>query len=403
MAKTLLLLGGSPQQVIAITTARNLGYRTVLCDYLPDNPGQHEADVFYLVSTTDKDAVLDVARKENIDGIVAYASDPAAPTAAYVSEALGLAGIPYDMALNFCEKHKFRTFLEQNGFNVPGSVELDADAPFDASLVEGLTLPIIVKPTDSSGSKGVTVVRDLADLPAAFEDARERSRNRVLVAEEFIERAHPHVIEAELTVSNGEVSTWGLINSIRDSASNPLLPAAYSYPLELSQDQIDLVYDQVSKLVHASGMNYGSFNIEMIITEDGRLYFLDAGPRNGGNMLPDFISMIADGDVVAATLQAAMGETPDDSAALDGKSGGSWGLAVMHTPQDGILDHIEHTPTAAEALVREVPLAEPGDEVHRFATCDKGFGFAFYHFPDEATKQATMNAPGGPVLAILQD
>lgn len=403
MAKTLLLLGGSPQQVIAITTARNLGYRTVLCDYLPDNPGQHEADVFYLVSTTDKDAVLDVARKENIDGIVAYASDPAAPTAAYVSEALGLAGIPYDMALNFCEKHKFRTFLEQNGFNVPGSVELDADAPFDASLVKGLTLPIIVKPTDSSGSKGVTVVRNLADLPAAFEDARERSRNRVLVAEEFIERAHPHVIEAELTVSNGEVSTWGLINSIRDSASNPLLPAAYSYPLELSQDQIDLVYDQVSKLVHASGMNYGSFNIEMIITEDGRLYFLDAGPRNGGNMLPDFISMIADGDVVAATLQAAMGETPDDSAALDGKSGGSWGLAVMHTPQDGVLDHIEHTPTAAEALVREVPLAEPGDEVHRFATCDKGFGFAFYHFPDEATKQTTMNAPGGPVLAILQD
>ena len=403
MAKTLLLLGGSPQQVIAITTARNLGYRTVLCDYLPDNPGQHEADVFYLISTTDKDAVLDVARKENIDGIVAYASDPAAPTAAYVSEALGLAGIPYDMALNFCEKHKFRTFLEQNGFNVPGSVELDADAPFDASLVEGLTLPIIVKPTDSSGSKGVTVVRDLADLPAAFKDARERSRNRVLVAEEFIERAHPHVIEAELTVSDGEVSTWGLINSIRDSASNPLLPAAYSYPLELSQDQIDLVYDQVSKLVHASGMTYGSFNIEMIITEDGRLYFLDAGPRNGGNMLPDFISMIADGDVVAATLQAAMGETPDDSAALDGKSGGSWGLAVMHTPKDGILNHMEHTPAAAKALVREVPLAEPGDEVHRFSTCDKCFGFAFYHFPDVATKQSKMNAPGGPVLAILQD
>ena len=88
--KKLLLLGGSAQQVVAIETAKRLGYSTVLCDFLPDNPGQLVADKFYLVSTTDRDAVLAVAKKEKIDGILAYASDPAAPTAAYVAEKMGL-------------------------------------------------------------------------------------------------------------------------------------------------------------------------------------------------------------------------------------------------------------------------------------------------------------------------
>lgn len=93
MPKKLLLLGGSAQQVIAIKTAKRLGCETILCDYLPDNPGRCEADRFYLVSTTDEQAVLKVARREQVDGVLAYASDPAAPTAAYVAENLACRGI----------------------------------------------------------------------------------------------------------------------------------------------------------------------------------------------------------------------------------------------------------------------------------------------------------------------
>lgn len=96
--KKLLLLGGSAQQVIAIETAKKLGYYTVLCDYLNDNPGQYHADKFYLVSTTDKDAVLKVAMEESVSGVLAYASDPAAPTAAYVAEKMGIPGNPYESA-----------------------------------------------------------------------------------------------------------------------------------------------------------------------------------------------------------------------------------------------------------------------------------------------------------------
>lgn len=94
--KKILLLGGSAQQVIAIETAKRLGYYTILCDYLTDNPGQYYADKFYLISTTDKEAIFKVAFDEAIDGVIAYASDPAAPTAAYVAEKMNLPTSPYN-------------------------------------------------------------------------------------------------------------------------------------------------------------------------------------------------------------------------------------------------------------------------------------------------------------------
>ena len=115
--KKILLLGGSAQQVVAIETAKRLGYYTVLCDYLEDNPGQYSADKFYLVSTTDKEAVLKVAEDEKIDGVIAYASDPAAPTAAYVAEKMKLNTNRYDSVEILCNKGKFRKFLSENGYD----------------------------------------------------------------------------------------------------------------------------------------------------------------------------------------------------------------------------------------------------------------------------------------------
>ena len=119
MVKKILLLGGSAQQVVAIDTAKKMGYYTILCDYLRDNPGQYHADKFYLVSTTNKEEVLNVAKQENVDGILAYASDPAAPTAAYVAEKMDLPTNPYRSVYILCNKDRFRTFLKKNGFNTP--------------------------------------------------------------------------------------------------------------------------------------------------------------------------------------------------------------------------------------------------------------------------------------------
>lgn len=378
--KKILLLGGSAAQLIAIKTAKKLGYYTVLCDYLPDNPGQFIADSFHLVSTTDKDAVLAVAKEEKIDGVVAYSSDPAAPTAAYVANVLNLSGMDYDIVRQFCEKQLFREFLFKNGFNVPRSVKVTIPYDLDSIDVSHLHFPLIVKPTDSSGSKGITVIESADYLKEALRYAEEYSRNKVLIIEEFIVRDHPFVIEAEIFAIKGKVVTWGLINSIRDNLSNPLLPAAYSYPLELSESRKELVRMEVSRLISKTGNTSGAFNIEMIIDKHDRLFFLDAGPRNGGNMLPEYISMIARKDMVEATIKTAMGDTSNLDVALDGEEGGYWGLCVLHTSKSGLFNGVAYSELARRALVREEIQKRIGEQVRPFERCNDLVGLNFLHF-----------------------
>jgi biotin carboxylase len=378
--KKILLLGGSVAQLIAIKKAKNLGYYTILCDYLLDNPGQKIADSFHLVSTTDKDAVLQVAQQEGIDGIVAYGTDPAAPTAAYIANAMNLPGLDYDLVRHFCEKHLFRQFLSNHGFNVPNYIEVNDPNRVDGSKIATLQFPLIVKPTDSSGSKGVTVIENRSELDAAIRYAKEYSHNGTLIIEEYIRRDHPFVIEAEIFALNGKVVTWGLINSIRDTASNPLVPAAYSYPLELSESRKRLVRSEISRLVAATGNTSGAFNIEMIIDKNDRLYFLDVGPRSGGNMLPEFISMIAQKDIVEATIKTAMG---DDISKLDvslnGEEGGYWGLNVLHSTREGRYQGVVYSDKAKAALVREEIQKKYGDQVHPFRRCNDLIGLIFLH------------------------
>lgn len=388
--KRILLLGGSEAQLIAIEKAKDLGYYTVLCDYLPDNPGQFIADSFHLVSTTDKDAVLEVAKLERINGIVAYSSDPAAPTAAYVANALHLPGMDYDVVRHFCEKQLFREFLLKNGFNVPQSIKVKVPFVLDSIDVSHLHFPVIVKPTDSSGSKGVTVIETEDGLKKALGYAQEYSRNGVLIIEEFICRDHPCVIEAEIFAIEGRVATWGLINSIRDTASNPLLPAAYSYPLNLSESRKELVKREVSRLVSVTGKTSGAFNIEMIIDKHERLFFLDAGPRNGGNMLPEFISMIANKDIVEATIKTAMGDIDGLNVSLDGEEGGYWGLGVLHTSENGLFNGVEYSELAKKALVRENVQKKMGEQVRPFERCNDLVGLNFLHFKSQSDMDEVM-------------
>ena len=114
--KKILLLGGSAQQLVAIRAAKDLGYYTIVCDYLPDNPGQYEADKFYGASTTDVEAVYEIAKNEQVYGILAYASDPAALPAAIVAERLGLPTNPAKSVEILGLKHSWRQFLSDNNF-----------------------------------------------------------------------------------------------------------------------------------------------------------------------------------------------------------------------------------------------------------------------------------------------
>ena len=159
------MLGGSLYQTYAIKEAKRIGYYVITCDYLPDNPGHRFADEYHNVSTTDREAILALAQELQVDGIVAYASDPAAPTAAYVAEQMGLPTSPYKSVEILSNKDLFREYLWQNGFNCPKAMGFTT---YEGALshIDEFQLPVMVKPVDSSGSKGINKMTDKTQLKA---------------------------------------------------------------------------------------------------------------------------------------------------------------------------------------------------------------------------------------------
>ena len=234
MRKKILLLGGSAQQIVAIEKAKELGFYTVLCDFLPDNPGQYVADKFYLVSTTDKDAILKVAEAEKIDGILAYASDPAAPTAAYVASQMGLPGNPYESVEILCNKDRFRSFLEQHNFCTPkafGYTNLN-DALADLKKNQ-FHFPVIVKPVDSSGSKGVGRIDGLEEATAKLEYAMSFSRSKRIIIEEYVEKFGYQIAGDGLSVDGKLVFRYFANDHFNPKCVNPFVPISASFPYNM--------------------------------------------------------------------------------------------------------------------------------------------------------------------------
>ena len=156
--KKLLLLGGSRFLLPVIEAAHSLGCQAITCDYLPDNDAHQFADEYHNVSTTDREAVLALARELQVDGIMSFACDSGVDTAAYVAEQLGLPSVGSSAAVDILQnKARFRQFLADNGFNVPMARGYSC-AEDAVSQAGDFHWPVIIKPTDSAGSKGVTKV-----------------------------------------------------------------------------------------------------------------------------------------------------------------------------------------------------------------------------------------------------
>lgn len=377
--RKLLLLGGSAQQVVAIDTAKRLGYQTVLCDYLPDNPGQYHADAFYQISTTDKEAVLRVAQKEKIDGIIAYASDPAAPTAAYVAESLGLPTNPYQSVEILCNKDLFRKFLRESGMNAPQAGGYHDKSAAQADL-ERFNLPVIIKPVDSSGSKGATVLHSWENVSDAIDFAFSFSRGHRIIIEEFIEKSHPYLIGGDVFVVNGKIVLWGLLNCHRDPLANPLVPVGKSYPPSLEDKDLASVKRTLQEMVDKLGIHMGAMNVELVVDRNGKVWPIDVGPRNGGNMIPDLLGMIFGVDVVEMSVRAAMGELVmpqvEDKDAF-------FATHNLHALQNGTYEDIMFSPELEQFVVRKCLYKKDGDAVEFFDNAAKALGIVFLKFENK--------------------
>lgn len=385
--KKILLLGGSSQQVNVIKAAKAMGYFTVLCDYLPDNPGQYAADKFYLASTTDLPTILQIAREEQIDGILAYASDPAAPTAAYISEQLSLSGNPYESVKTLCNKDLFREFLKKHDFNTPKSYSYStAESALQSRDV--FAYPLIIKPVDSSGSKGATVLHSADGLSNALDFAFSFSRCHKIIIEEYIAKKHPYLVGGDIFIIDGEIKLWGLLNCHRDFHANPLVPVGKSYPLALHSEDAERIKSTLTALVNKLNIRNGAMNVELVIDERNRVWSIDIGPRSGGNMIPDLLSDIFHINIEKMSVQAAMGEEIQCNIS---ESEGCFATHNLHSICPGYYQEILFSPELEPYIYRKCFYKKAGDSVEYFDNASKCLGIIFMKFPNIETQNNILS------------
>lgn len=369
--KKIMILGAMQMHVPLICRAKELGYYTVTCDYTPDAPGHKIADEAYLDSTTDLQAVLALAQRLKIDAIMTYNSDPAAPTAAYVAEKMGLPGNPYQAVKIMSEKDLFRQFLKAHDLNHPRFISCTPDY-FNADAIPEDYFPVIVKPVDSSGSKGCSVIYEGDDLINAVNNAAKKSRCKRVIIEEYIEPLGKQ-LHGDGFVRNGNVEFLYLGDHYFDADLNNLVPYSTAYPTEHPECNFILCKKEIQHFIKKVGFQNGGFNVELRISrKNGKAYIIDIGARNGGNFTPEVIEYAAGFNFLDAALAVASGNEINMTYKI--LQDRFFSHLILHSKKHGIFDTMTISEEITSRALKSYIYAKQGDEIEPFIGANTALG-----------------------------
>lgn len=374
--KKLMCLGGNYFQMTAVKAAKRLGYYVIDVDYLPDNPAHKFADEYCNVSTLDKEGVLRLAIDKKIDGIISYASDVSAPTAAYVAEQMGLRTNPYETIQLMTNKDLFHPFLRRHDFFVPAVASIQTIHDIYDFLEE--YKDVILKPVNSSGSKGVSRITDASEVQEAFLYAQKYSSdNDRLVVEEFVQRKG-YQVAGDAFIHDGKIVYFGIANEHFDPSCNPLVPIGESFPANLSSTDVQRARDEIQRAVTLLDFKNGAINLDFMFDTKGNIFIIELGPRNGGNLITDAIQLAGGVNLAEYTAKSAVGDPIDDLEELPMTSFVS--SYIYHAQKDGIYQGIELSSELQKKVVRSDLLVQPGEQIHRYKNAALGIGAALFRF-----------------------
>ena len=401
--KKLMILGGSRYAIPVIEAAHKLGLYAITADYLPDNIAHKHSDKYCNVSIIEKEKVLEVARSLEIDGIVSFACDPGVVTAAYVAEKMNLPfQCSYESAVILQDKGLFRKFLTENGFNVPHAKSYsDAEAPF--ADIDFFTWPVIVKPVDSAGSKGVSKVTSPDELGAAIKVALDNSHNGHFIIEDFLTFKGFHSSADPFTV-NGTLNFVSYSDQLFDKeADNPYTPAQIIWPTTMERDEQDYLTKETQRLMTLLKMRTGIYNIETCVGNDGKPYIMEVSPRGGGCKIAEIQKMAYGIDLIELEVRKAVGlPLPEISQC---ECNGVWCEFVIHARpgQKGIFKELQIDKDIREKYVKVVDLtAKPGDVVHPFTGANMALGDMFLRFDSRDELNSVMQNSNDWMKIVLE-
>lgn len=388
MQKKLMILGGSRYILPVIRKAHELGVYVITCDYLPDNIAHQYSDLYCNISIIDKDAVLAKARELGIDGIMSFGCDPGVVTAAYVAEKMGLPSVgSYEAVSILQNKGRFRKFLTDNGFNVPVSKSYtEKDAVFnDVNL---FNWPVIVKPTDSAGSKGVSKVEKADDLDKAIDFALDNSHCHEFIVEDFLLQ-DGFSSDCDAFSINGNLIFCSFNSQRFDvKAENPYTPAAYSWPTSMSKENCEELKSELQRLVKLLDLKTSIYNVETRRCVNGKPYIMEFSPRGGGNRLSEMVKIITDVDLIEASIKASLGMKIENVEERLFK----FPLAevILHSDRKGVFKKLVISDDMKKNIIEEDLWVKPGDSVGGFRGANESIGTLVLKFDSEEELNATL-------------
>ena len=313
--RKLAIIGASYLQEPLVRKAKEMGLYT-LCFAWRDNAVCADiADEFYDISIVEKDAILEICQNEQIDGICTIASDVAAPTVSYIAKKMGLTANTYEAAVRANNKYLMRNAFMEAGVPCPlykmvTSVEETKDINW--------TYPLIVKPTDRSGSLGVTKVLSPEELALAVEKAISVSFKKQAMVEEFIEGRE---ISVEFISYNGTHYPLQITDKVTTEAPH-FVELEHHQPSTISNEMFTRIYGITKIALNALGLTNGASHAEYKITPEGRIAAMEIGGRMGGDFIgSDLVRLSTGYDFVKGVIEVALGEFEKPEKTISKHSG----------------------------------------------------------------------------------
>lgn len=366
--KKLAIIGASYLQRPLVEKAREMGLFTICFAWAEGAVCKDVADKFYPISIVEKEEILRICREEQIDGICTVASDVAAPTVAYVANQMGLPGNDYAAAVRANNKYLMRQAFASASVPCPQfRCVTDTSAETLEQLRSSLELPLIVKPSDRSGSLGVTKVELWEDLAPAIEAAIGFSFHKEAMVEEFIEGRE---ISVEFISYAGKHYPLQITDKVTTEAPH-FVELEHHQPSSLSPEMFAEIYSITDRALTALGLTDGASHAEYKITPSGRIAVMEIGGRMGGDFIgSDLVRLSTGYDFLRGVVEVAMGDFAEPQLCFR-KCAGVYFLSA-ETPN--VLPYIAEADRYSEIVVAE----QTDSNLHHITCSSERSGYFIY-------------------------
>ena len=390
--QSILILGAGIYQVPLIRAAKRRGLRTVVASTPGNYPGFSEADKVYYTDTVDREGILRIAREEGVSAVTTTGTDVAVASIGYVCRRLGLPGIGEEAARILTDKARMKEAFARGGvttapFRVVRTIE---EARMAA---EELGLPVMLKIVDKSGSRGITKISALSELPAAWDYACAATAADHFVVERFVEGKEFGI---DAFVQNGKLLLMLPHDKYVYHSAHTGIPIGHYCPMPCTETALANMRAETEKILRCTGMDNCAINIDAFLLPDGRVSIIEAAGRCGATGIPEVISGYTGRSYYDCILDCALGIEVAPFALREGTPTAS---ILLYSAEGGILKEIRYRFAGRDYCNEnaEVPGAGrvelsfgPGDDIDPFRNGTDRIGMAVFTATEMDALQAAV-------------